>query len=121
MRRQQSGITLIGWVVLLIPVAIVGYACIRLTPVYLNYMKVAKAVEQVATEFEGDEQVSNLTVRKSLERRFDVDSVTYPPLDSIVVSRDGKTWVVQAAYEDVVPLFGNLALLIKFDKNAVIQ
>ena len=42
MRQRQRGITFIGWIVLLIPVAIVGYALIRVAPVYLNYMKVAK-------------------------------------------------------------------------------
>jgi len=47
MRHRQRGITFIGWIVLLIPVASVGYAGIRVVPVYLNYMKVAKALEQI--------------------------------------------------------------------------
>ena len=40
---RQRGITFIGWLFLLMPVAIVVYGGIRLAPVYLNYMKVAKA------------------------------------------------------------------------------
>ena len=45
MHSRQAGITFIGWLFLLVPVAIVGYAGIRLLPVYLTYMKVAKAVQ----------------------------------------------------------------------------
>ncbi len=47
MRNRQVGVTAIGWLFLLTPVAIVVYAGIRLAPVYLNYMKVAKAKDQV--------------------------------------------------------------------------
>jgi Domain of unknown function (DUF4845) len=121
MRRQQNGITFIGWLFLLVPVAIVGYAAIRLTPVYLNYMKVAKAMEQAATDFQGDEQVTPAAVHSALERRFDVDSINYPPVDSIVVRREGTNWTLYANYEDVVPLISNLSLLLKFEKNVVIQ
>ncbi len=50
MRNRQGGVTTIGWLVLLTPFAIVLYAGIRLAPIYLNYMKVVRAVEQAATE-----------------------------------------------------------------------
>src|SRR6185312_17300410 len=40
MRRYQRGVTFIGWVILMVPMALVFYAGVRLTPVYLNYMKV---------------------------------------------------------------------------------
>ena len=48
MRSKQRGVTLIGWILLLTPWAICGYVGIRLTPVYLNYMKVVRSMEQVA-------------------------------------------------------------------------
>ena len=47
MRKSQRGITMIGWILMLVPIAIVGYASIRLAPIYRNYLKVAKTVEQV--------------------------------------------------------------------------
>ena len=49
MRTRQAGITFIGWLVILVPIALVGYAAIRLTPVLLNYMKVSQALERTAT------------------------------------------------------------------------
>ena len=60
MIRRQRGVTFIGWLILLIPVAIVGYVAIRLVPIYLNYMRVAHSVEQTAIEMKTDE-VATLT------------------------------------------------------------
>jgi hypothetical protein len=117
MRARQRGITFIGWIFLLIPLAIVGYALIRTVPVYLNYMKVAKVMEQIAAETKGDEQISLQALRNSLDRRFDIDSVTYPKSDQISFVRDGQKWVAETHYEDVTPLFANVSILLRFDKR----
>ncbi len=117
MRARQRGITFIGWVFLLIPLAIVGYAAIRVIPIYLNYMKVSRALDQVASESKGDEAVSVQAVRSALGRRLDIDSVTYPTAQQISIAREGKTVVAEARYEDVAPLFGNVSILLRFDKR----
>ena len=120
-RQEQRGLTFIGWLVLLIPLAIVGYAAIRLTPVYLNYMKVVRSMEQVATDFRSDESLNPGMIRGSLEKRLDVESVNFPAPKDIAVRRDGRTWIQQAKYEDVAPLFGEISLLVAFDKTVRIE
>ena len=50
MRKHQGGVTMIGWLLILIPVGIVVYAGIRLTPIYLNYYRVVKSLNQLASE-----------------------------------------------------------------------
>ncbi len=121
MRQRQRGVTFIGWIVLLIPVAIVGYALIRVVPVYLNYMKVAKALEQIASESKGDDQLSVQALRVSLDKHLDIDSVSYPRSDQISFVRDGKTWVAETHYEDVTPLFGNVSILLRFNKRVTLN
>lgn len=121
MRNRQRGITFIGWLVLLIPVAIIGYVAIRTTPVYLNYMKVSRSLEQLAGENAGDEQASAQVMRNSLNKHFDIDSISFPPVESIAFSRSGKGWIARAKYEDEVPLFANISLLIKFDKSVTLK
>lgn len=120
MRRRQNGITFIGWLFLLVPVAIVVYGLIRLVPAYLNYMKVAKAVNQTAAEYKG-EQVNPQAVRNSLQRRWDVDGITFPLVSDVAVTRDGQKWVVEANYEDQVKLFSSISLLVQFDKRATLE
>lgn len=121
MRQRQRGITFIGWIVLLVPFAIVGYAAIRMTPIYLNYMKVAKAMEQVATDSRGDEQINVQALRSSLRKHFEIDSVDFPMPEQVAFVRDGKQWVAELRYEDTAPLFGNIGLLVRFDKRVPIS
>jgi len=121
MRNRQRGVTAIGWMFLLVPIAVVGYAGIRLTPVYLNYMKVARALEQTANDFQDDQSATAQTLRYSLEKRFDVESVSYPEIKDIIVKREGRAWIMQATYEDVAPLFANISLLVSFDRRVEVR
>jgi hypothetical protein len=121
MRSRQAGITFIGWVFLLVPVAIVAYAAIRLTPVYLNSMKVGKVMKQTAAENKGDSTLNIAAVRNSLDKRFDIEGIGYPKVTDIQVQRTGETWTLSADYEDVVPLFAGISLLVHFDKRAVVE
>lgn len=120
MHAKQRGVTLIGWVVLLIPMAIVIYAGIRLAPVYLNYMKVARSLEEIRSEVHGNDASGMAMIRASLERHFDVQSIDYPTVKDIKVTRDGHAWVVEAAYDDQAPLFSNVFILVSFDKSVTI-
>ena len=121
MHARQKGITFIGWLFLLVPVAIVGYSGIRLAPKYLTYMKVVKAIKQTADENAGEGTVNPAAIRSALYRRFDVDSINYPTVESVNVRRDGDSWVISIDYEEAAPLFGNISLLVNFSTAAKID
>ncbi len=114
MRNRQGGVTALGWLVLLTPFAIVGYAAIRLAPVYLNYMKVVRAIDNAASSSLGTADAS--AILPAVNRHFEIDMVDYPTIKDIKVRRDGAAWVIEAAYEDEAPLFGNISLHVTFDK-----
>jgi hypothetical protein len=116
MRKSQRGVTMIGWIFLLIPMAIVGYAVIRLVPIYLNYSQVVKTVTQVARESQSAGSVTQ--IRNALQRRVDIEGMTYPDAKDFIVRREGQAWVIEIQYEDPVPLFANLALVPKFDVSS---
>jgi hypothetical protein len=120
-RHRQRGVTFIGWLVLLVPIAIIGYAGIRLAPVYLNYMKVARSLQQVSEAFKGDSAVTADKIRRSIENRFDIESVDFPSHKDIVVRREGPAWVLRANYEETAPLFYNVQLLVTFDKTVEVR
>jgi hypothetical protein len=117
MYTRQRGVTFLGWLCLLIPVAIVVYAGIRATPVYLNYVKVARTLEQAVSESKRtSDTLSVQNLRSAIDTRFDIEGVTYPDAKDIQIRRDGQMWVLEAKYEDTAPLFANLSLLFAFDK-----
>jgi hypothetical protein len=121
MRSRQAGITFIGWVFLLVPFAIVGYAVIRLTPVYLNAMKVSKVLKQTASENKGDSALSPVAVRNSIEKRFDIEGVNHPKVSDVQVTRPGNIWTLSVNYEDQVPMFAGISLLVHFEDSAVVE
>ena len=116
MRNRQLGVTAIGWMFLLTPLALVVYAGIRLTPVYLNYMKVAKAMDGVVTELKAG-GVSPQSIRTTIDRHFEIDMVDYPTTKDMKITKDGSSWVVESQYDDDAPLFANLSLHVTFDKK----
>lgn len=121
MRKSQRGVTFIGWLVLLAPVGLLVYVGIRLTPIYLNYFRVVRSLEQLATESKGETQINPAAVHTTLDKRFDVQYVDHPAAKDIDVHRDGDHWVAIADYEDVAPLFGNVSILIQFNKQVELQ
>ena len=44
-----------------------------------------------------------------------------PAVADIPIVRDGDNWVMRLNYEETVPLFGQLWLLLKFDKTTVLR
>jgi hypothetical protein len=118
MVRRQRGVTFIGWLFLLIPVAILGYVGIRLVPIYLNYMRVAHSVQETTVELKTDDvgTLTPLLIRATLSKHFDIESITFPDIKDVTVTRDGTGWTIEAKFEDAAPLFGNISLVVDFDK-----
>jgi len=114
--RRQRGVTFLGWLFLLLPVATVIYAGIRLAPVYLNYMRVARSLEETASSFKDGETAEPRAIRNILERHFEVDSIDFPSVNDVTIKKNGAAWVIEAKYQDVAPLFANLSLIVDFDK-----
>ena len=118
MRNRQLGVTAVGWLVLLTPVAIVVYAGIRLAPVYLNYMKVVKAMDQAGGELKSG--VNPQSIRTTIDKHFEIDMVDYPTTKDMKITKDGGGWIVESQYDDEAPLFANLSLHVTFDKKVKI-
>ena len=119
MRHSQRGVTFIGWLFLLSVIGIVVYEGIRLTPVYLNYLKVARALDRLKES--GPEGMTGPASAQSLHtilaRSFEINSIDTPELKDIDIHREGQHWVAFADFVDDAPLFGDLTLVVHFHKE----
>ncbi len=118
-RNRQLGVTALGWLILLTPFGIVLYAGIRLAPVYLNYMKVVRALDGTATELKGG-GASAALIKSAIDKHFEIDMVNYPDSKDFKITRDEGAWVVEAQYDDEAPLLDNVSLHVSFDKKVKI-
>ena len=120
MRKHQRGVTAIGWLVLLIPVAICVYAGIRIGPLYLNYMNVVHSLNMVSTEID-NASATAAGIRTAIGKHFDVEYISYPDVKDLKITRDNGNWKVQANYDDQAPLFSNVSILVTFDKTVKLK
>lgn len=116
-RSRQSGVTFIGWLLLLVPVVLVAYAALRLTPPWLNHFRVVSVLEQVGREQGGQATTSAADLREALDRRLEAEGIEFPAAQDFAFVREDGVWVGTVRYDDQVPLFLNLYLVVRFDRS----
>lgn len=119
-KRQQAGATTLGLIILVVFVGIFAFAAIRLTPVYLNYMKVVGVVEGVFEEFDG-QNATRAAIRSSLVRRFDVESVSVISARDVSVTAVDTGFEVRAEYAHTTPFISNISFTVHFNKTRVVR
>jgi len=118
--RRERGITTVGMVILLAFIGLCAFAALRLTPVYLNYMKVVGVVNGVHEEFDGRNPTRG-AIRNSITRRFDVESVGEITARDVSVTAVDGGFEVNAAYDHVAPFIGNISFSVRFDKKVLVR
>lgn len=119
-KRQQAGATTLGLIILVVFVGIFAFAAIRLTPVYLNYMKVVGVIDGVFEEFDG-QNATRASIRSSLMRRFDVESVSVISARDVSVTAVDTGFEVRAQYDHTTPFISNMSFTVHFNKTRVVR
>jgi Tfp pilus assembly protein PilE len=117
MQHRQRGMTMLGILVVVVVVGAWVYAGIRLAPKYLEYMRVAATLEKVRDEFDSNPGTTEFMLRKAVERHFNIEMETAITENDIEIRKEGAMFTMRAAYEDTVPLAGNVSFLVSFDKS----
>ena len=112
--------TTLGFVILAAFVGLIAFGAIRLTPVYLNYVKVVGVVNGVVEEFEG-QNATRAVIRRSLSRRFDVESVGEITYRDITITAVDGGFEVSAVYDHTSPFIANISFTVHFDKTVLIR
>ena len=112
--------TTLGLVILLVFVGIFAFAFLRLTPIYLNYMKVVGVLDGVHEEFDGQNPTGG-AMKTSIRRRFDVESVSVITARDVTVTAVEGGYSVSAVYDHTAPFIYNISFTVHFDKNVVVR
>ena len=119
-RRGQRGMTSIGVLSVLALAGLIAYAGLRLIPLYLNYMKVARTLETTATEFKADNPDLG-GIRRSLEKHWQIEDISSVDPKEVEILQDGGGVSLHVAYVDTVPYISNISLAVRFDKTVKVQ
>ncbi len=116
--RQQRGITLIGFAIVLAVVGFFAYVAMKLVPVYSENFGVKKSLRMLQSET-GIDQKPIEEIRRELNVKFDtqyVDESSIPPQNIQLIKQNGST-KLRIFYDKRVPFAYNVDLLVHFDDS----
>ncbi len=121
MRGKQQGITLIGLIALVIVLGLLGFAGLKLVPIYLEQMKIAGILNDV--KFSLDGQSPSLQVIKSeINKRLNIEMVR--DMDTrakdFKITKSANGYTLNAKYERRTPYLANIYLVVTFDRSVEI-
>jgi hypothetical protein len=116
MRRAQQGITLIGFVLMLVLAGCVAYLAMRLVPAYTEYFSVVNALKGVAME-PGVETMDPERIHNLLGRRFNISYVESIDHKDVKIIRDTNGMRLSVDYEVRKPVVYNIDLIMHFKKT----
>lgn len=120
MARNQNGITLMSFVIVLVVVGFFALVVMKLFPIYSEHHN----LKAVMKEFSAQPNASTLTqpqVMLELERRFNIAYVESVKKEHVKIVREGTLAKLNIAYEVRRPLFGNLDVVAKFDDTVTLN
>ena len=120
MKSKQTGVTLIGFLIMLIVVGFFAFMAMKLFPAYTEYMGVTKAMNQMTSESGGR---SPQEIRNDLMKKLDFQYVsddTITPQD-ITITRSGGSTEVNVSYDKRIPFLYNIDFLVHFEKSVSMQ
>jgi hypothetical protein len=113
--RQQQGMSFWGLVFFLSVLAFALFIGFKLFPPYMEDFKVRSALDSLARQ----PDISTMTradISTALEKRFDIDNIDAVKLaKDLTVETRGRLKVIRIRYENVIPIAGNLSILLEFD------
>jgi Tfp pilus assembly major pilin PilA len=117
MVSRQRGITLLGFIMVLLIAAVVAMIAMNLVPVYSEANSVKSALKKLAEE-PASRNMELPELQRALQKRFDIDYVNSVKAEELELVRD-KTKGTQLVfnYEVRKPLVYNLDFVAKFDNS----
>ena len=109
--RKQSGVSLLGLLVIGVMVACTMLLGFKLVPAYTEYFSVKKVLTSIANEQRnsGPEEI-----RKAFDRHATIDDINSFKAEDLDIEQGKEGLGISVAYDKSVPLFSNIYVLIKF-------
>lgn len=116
--KQQRGVTFGGFIMVAFLLAFVAIFSMKLIPAYMENGKIQKSLDAIVR----DPAMQNAPVaeiRDSFYKRANtMDSVTAINQSDLEISKENGRLTLSASYKVILPLAGNVKLLIEFNPTA---
>ena len=121
MKSRQSGITLIGFMILLLVLAFFAYMGMKLVPSYIEYFGVKKAMSQIGATASPQSDLESLRRDLSFKMGFQyVDDSTIQPKD-VTLDRSNNGAVLHVDYDKRIHFLYNIDFLLHFENSVQLK
>jgi hypothetical protein len=117
-RRSQAGITALGILILGLLVGVVGFAVLKVTPMYIKNMRMDSILNDIQEELSGDGPTPQ-AIRAELSRRFSVEDI-HLDINALKITQSKNGWTLRVQYDDRAPYIANMYLVVAYDKQVEI-
>lgn len=117
--HRQSGITVIGFLILASLVGTVGMAGLKIFPLYMERMRIGTVLDDLQDEL-GTGGNTAQGIRQALESRLYIESLELSR-DEVDVTRSDSGFVVKIDREAKAPFFADLWFVVVIDKQVEIS
>jgi hypothetical protein len=115
---RQLGISVWGLIFGLFLLIVVSLLAMKLTPAYLEFFAIQKALNGIAVEKRGGTGATVSEIRRAFDARAAIDDFTAVKAADLEITKDGNSVVISANYRKEVKLFGNLGIYIDFEASS---
>jgi len=113
MKNKQTGMTLIGWLIVLGLIAFFALLAMKMFPMVMEDYEISGSLESLQQEPFLTKK-TNKEIISLLQRRFDVNDVTAVKEDNVKITKEGGVMVITIDYENQKPFLGNYYILGKY-------
>jgi hypothetical protein len=119
--RKQSGLTLIGFLIVLSVVLFFAYAGMRVVPMYLEYHALGNAMNRLAEE-PGSSKLPPNKIKEKISRSLWASYANNNIKPAHMrISKKSNGVNVRVKYEIREPFLGNIDIVGKFDRSVVLS
>ena len=111
-RNRQRGVTLFGLMFWAIVVGFVAYLALRIFPTVNEYVTIQRSIEKIAAT----QPATVAEARQAFDKQRDLEySISSINGSDLVVGKENDRVVISYAYDKLVPVYGPVYILIKYE------
>lgn len=114
-RRRQAGITAIGFLILASLVGVVGFAGLKLFPMYMARMRIDTILDDIERDYQTAGR-SATEIRADLNGRMAVEGLRLPR-DAVSVKPSRNGYQVRIQHEDRQLFIADIYFLLMYDRQ----
>ena len=110
--------TALGFLIIAMLVGVVGFAVMKVTPMYIKNMRMNTILEDVQRELSGDSATPQ-AIRTELARRFSVEDINLS-IEAMKITQTKNGYTLHVQYDERAPYIANMYLVVAYDKQVEI-